>query len=228
MENTQRIGSVGNTVTITAGGLGGVVEWDSARDTYRAQLEIWGAGEWGDDEGPLGGGPGRGLVRFGWRAVELPTIDSLINRLDSSGFPLMASSADEVQSLGLRVRGSHGSTKLVGRVTDRGHELSFLAPSGRRYRLHPPVDHPDHGFWWGDTGDRSLATARSICQRIWSDDSRHQCEMFALGLLHEVLAPLSGDFWLDVDSVCDWWLLDAEPRVWSSGSVVPPKVNFAI
>lgn len=198
------------SVQITAGTLRGVAYWDHSRQTYAALLRMF-----DDRAGDHPDGPGAGYppswARFGLRTCELLTVDALVNHLEAAGLTVSDDSLLALQRLRQVIVARSGSPELVGLVGSSGRRYLFvLTPSGMLVAVNPRFDHPDHRLDWGDAGPATVETARLISELALVRRPAPDVESFALTLTYEVLADLEGDFSIDVNSLCDWFLTDAE------------------
>lgn len=196
------------SVPISAGSLKGVAYWDHSRQTYAALLRLF-----DDPVGPAGSGAGYppSWARFGLRTAELLTPDALVNHLEGAGLPVCDDSLIALQRLRHQITTRCGSPELIGLVGASGRRWLFvLTPSGMLVGVNPRFDHPDHRLCWGDAGPATVETARLISELALVRRPVPEVESFALTLTYEVLADLEGDFSLDLNALCDWFLTDAE------------------
>lgn len=185
------------------GQLDGKVFWDRGLQSYVALLQLF------DHTGTYP----PPVKRFGTRLAEFVTVDALINHLRGVGFGPDAASLDALQELREEVVGSDGGAEIVGIVDDRGiRHLFLLTPSRLPLRLQPTVDHPAYAFAWGDNGPSTMETARVICERTLVRSPTDDIDVFALTLTVEYLAGIQGDFSLDANGLCDWYLADTPLR----------------
>lgn len=186
------------STAITAGTLTGTAEWDGARQTFAATLQVFG----GDGPYP----PPQ--TRIGVRAVEFPTVDALAHHLDRQGLGLDGDSCAAVDVLGRAIGRLVGPTVLVGLLDGARHRLFLRSPVGRVVELGSSLDHPDHRLRWGDGSPATLDTARLIGTRLVFGGAADSVDLFALALSAELLAVAEGDFAVDADVLCDWFLVD--------------------
>ncbi|MCP4223733.1 MAG: hypothetical protein GY773_10360 [Actinomycetia bacterium] len=187
-------------ISIRAGSLDGKVFWDHGLQSYVALLQLF---------DHLGTYPPP-VKRFGTRLAEFVTVDAVANHLQGAGLALDSSSLEALQTLRHEVSSRDGSAEIVGITDDQGgRHLLLLTPSRLRLRLQPTVDHPAYAFCWGDDGPTTIETARIICERVLVRSSVEDLDIFALTLTVDYLAGIEGDFSLDVDGLCDWYLADS-------------------
>jgi hypothetical protein len=181
----------------------GTVSWDHGLQSFVARLQLF------DHDGSYP----PPVARFGTRVAEFVTVDALANHLRGMGFGLDAPSLDALQELRAEVVDGDGGAEIVGILDDWGdRHLFLLTPSGLTLRLQPTVDHPAYAFTWGDDGPSTMETARAICEQILVRSSADDIDVFALTLTVEYLAGVQGDFSLDANGLCDWYLADTPLR----------------
>ena len=200
-----------STVGITAGNLPGVAGWDATLETFYCDVELFGPsfGEWP---------PKR--VRYGSRVAEWSTVDALMGHMSAVGLGLDSASAGDLFDLGRAVASAVGEPEIAGVVGwgDR-NRLVVVTPSRRSIEINPRFAHREYRLGWGDCGPATLDTARLIAGHVLGNCSAVDAEMFALGLTTEVLQHVEDSFSLSMASLCDWWLVDAEPRTSLNGEL---------
>lgn len=190
-----------NSVPISMGRLSGVAYWDRTRQTYAALLRLF-----GDDASYP-----PSWARFGVRTGEFITPDALVNHLETIGLEADDDSLMALQVLSRQVARAEGGPELVGLVgADRRRHLFVLTPSKRLLAVNPRLGHDDYRLSWGDTSPATVETGRLICEQALIRRPAHDVESFALTLTYELLSEVEGDFSLDVNALCDWFLTDSE------------------
>ncbi len=179
--------------------------WCAGRQTYGAELRLFDA--------PLGDGqfpPAE--VRYGYRWAEFITTDVLSGALANRGLIIDPDDRDHLDELRRVVTTTHGVAELVGLTGAAGDRVLFiLTPARLLVPINPRLDHPDHRLGWGDTTSTTIETARLIGEQVWARSPGPELEHFALSLTHELLRALPDDFAVSADSICEWYLADAEP-----------------
>lgn len=192
------------SVSIKAGELTGRATWCGARQTYGAELRLFDT-RLGDSQFP----PSQ--VRFGHRMAEFITTDILTGSLAARGLAIDPACHDNIDELNRVVTATHGEAEIVGLTSEGGGRLLFiLTPARILVPINPRVDHADHALAWGDTGQATIETARLIGEQVWARSPGPELEHFALSLTHELLQDLGDDFAVGADSICGWYLTDAE------------------
>ena len=212
-----------NVVPISDGTRPGLVWWDSERASYRAEIELfpeptgserpvelssdtwW---DWVSDPRP-GVLPGR--VVIGCRMADLPTIDSLTNRLASIGYRLDRYSHRSLLKFRGIVSERYGSVVFIGRLppcatasSTAVGELVLGLPDGRALPIQPRIEHPDHGFGWGRHGEAVVRTAAVMVELAWSAGNDAATDAAAVDLAVTVLSGVRGGFVWRAESVADW------------------------
>ena len=188
-------------------------------ETFYCEVELFGAsmGEWP---------PSR--KRYGVRLVEWVTVDALLAHMEAIGLGLDPESAADFFELGRVVSETVGECEVAGVIDAAGvHRLFVVTPSRQTVEINPQFAHRDYRFGWGDLGSATLDVARIIGERVLGSCGAVEAEMFALGLASEVLQSVDGSFSLSIASLCDWWLVDAEPHTSLDIDVVNMMVSFA-
>ncbi len=191
--------TMNTVISIRAGNLDGKLFWDRRLQSYVVLLQLF---------DHLGTYPPP-VKRLGSRLAEFVTVDALANHLQGLGLALDSPSLDALQDLRHDVSSSDGGAEIVGLVDDEGgRHLFLLTPSRVRVRLQPTIDHPAYAFSWGDDGSTTIETARTICELVLVRSLAEDVDIFALTLTVDYLAGIEGDFSLNADGLCDWYLAD--------------------
>lgn len=199
-------------VPIRAGQLNGSAFWDTRLQSYGAKLRLFDSLH---DSGPDVARDSAHLypppfTRCGARQGELVTVDALTNHLTGMGLAPDAQSLTSLQDLVQMVERRWGHSEIVGLTgREQGYRLFLVHPDRNAVELNPSMDHPDHGFAWGHGGQSTELTARTIVERSFGRTGLEEGATFALTLAVEFLCSVVGDFSLNVNSLCDWYLADA-------------------
>jgi hypothetical protein len=186
------------SVSIQAGHLSGQAFWDHDLQSFAAMLELFAE--------PGSFPPSH--ARIGQRPGELPTVDALAHHLQRHGLGVDAASSEQLQHLRRTVADRVGTAEVVGLVEGELRHLVLLTPSRLALRLQPAVAHPAYRFTWGEGGPDTVEAARAIGERVLGSSSDNDLATFALTLTVEYLASVDGDFSIEADSLCDWYLTD--------------------
>ncbi len=190
-----------NSVSIRLGRLSGVAYWDSARQTYAALLRLFADGN----------GYPPSWARYGVRRGEFLTPDALVNYLGAVGLEADDASLMALQWLRRHVAEIEGEPEIVGFVDHTGARRLWLAtPSRSLLAVNPRIDHDEYALSWGDTSPATVETARLICEHAFVRRPSQDVETFALTLTYEYLSSVEGDFSIDANALCDWFLTDSE------------------
>ncbi len=202
----------------------GVVSWDRARCSYRAEIDYFasppGTGpqpshpvdawwNWLADPEP-GVLPAR--VVIGHRPVEFLTVDSLVNRLATLGFHPDPVSLNSLFALRSEVYDRCGSVVFLGRPgpgaaglpSGLAGEIVLGLPAGGTVPVRPLLEHPDHGFAWGHRAAATVRTAAAMVDLAWTPQRDAATEAAVVDLAISVLAEVRGGFVWRVESVADW------------------------
>jgi len=211
-------------VSVSDGRRCGVVSWDVARCTYRAEIDYFAPPpgtrpqpsrpvdawwNWLADPEPEAL-PGR--VVIGHRPVEFLTVDSLVNRLAVLGFHPDPASLNSLLALRSEVHDRCGSVVFLGRpgLSAAGSppglagEIVLGLPAGGTVPVRPLLEHPDHGFAWGHRAAATVRTAAAMVDLAWGPQRDAATEAAVVDLAISVLAEVRGGFVWRVESVADW------------------------
>lgn len=205
-----------SSVPIRAGHLDGSAFWDPQLQSYGAQLRLFDSLDDSLHDAPNGSACDPShlypppFTRYGTRQGEFVTVDALTNHLTGVGLALDGQSLTSLQDLVQRVERRWGHSEIVGLTAlEPRYRLFLVHPNRNAVELHPPIDHPDYGFGWGRDGSSTEETARTIVDRSFGRTGLEEGATFALTLAVEFLSSVSGDFSLNVNSLCDWYLAEA-------------------
>ncbi len=214
-------------VVISDGARHGLVVWDDSKGTYRTEIDLFGlsgrpgSAPWRSGTGCSGTSPDRqwqwladprpsaipGRLTIGEGLVELPTVDSLLNRLATLGFAVDGHSRSLLFALRRRVAAECGSTVFIGSTLledTMDRTLDLVLADGRRLPIRPRFDHVDHRFGWGCRTSATVRTAAALVGIAWSPSTAAATEAAILDLAVTILAEVKGGFVWRIESVADW------------------------